>query len=246
MKASSESGLCATRIVRVVMDVYRSPFTIVRLAFELLQYRRMIQVLHALRSLLRVEVSQEVAFGPGTQPGVIRKITDLASDDIGKQVSGRLCQDRVREGGRGGCILNLELEHGGMVACVDVDYVQLAIRAQRHWCEPLDLRRIPPFRRLHDSVEQAIEPLPRCHAADVWCGSAAAVLTGRRSGARTRIRHIGSRYGCRAGHPVGDAANQQQAECPRTKPHPSLGRSPRGARPVTSRLTAAVTETGLG
>ena len=48
-----------------------------------------------------------------------------------------------------------------MIPGVDVGRVELAVGAERHRQEALDLHRVALVGRLHDTIEEPVESLPR-------------------------------------------------------------------------------------
>ncbi len=167
MKASSESGLWATRMVRggalgFLKNGERGTVSGKRgFPLELLDGRLVLQVLDSLGPHLRVVVRQEVAPRAGAARRCRSEAGRLAPHHVTEQVGRDRGEDGIGQGQRAGSVAALQMEHRRMISGVDVDRVELGVGPERHRQEALNLRRVALVGRLHDTVEEAVESLAR-------------------------------------------------------------------------------------
>src|SRR4051812_31395436 len=154
MKASSESGLWATWMVLAMK-------LLLRLFLKLVQRGLVFQILDPLRRRFRSIVGEKVSLRLGLSRRVVLQPRDGSSNQIAEQMTGRLSEDRIRQGQRRRKVSHLQVQHGGVIAGIGITAVQLLVSAQRHRREALHLNGIAPFGGLHDPVEEPVEALLR-------------------------------------------------------------------------------------
>jgi hypothetical protein len=211
----------------------------------------MLPVLHPARPHLGVVVGQEVAAGTAGGAGVALDVGGIAADEKAEQVARGSGQDGVRQGKRAGRVAHLEAKHGRMIAGVRIGRVELGVGAERHGGEPQHLRAVARLRRLHDPVEEPVEPLPRCHLTDVRRrpgrerALAAELLRASPSG----VGHVGRHGRGRVPDPKRDGGEECHAQHARHEPRVALTGRERGTRLVcgsgSGGPSTAVTESRL-
>src|SRR5688572_23810486 len=119
-------------------------------------------------------MGQEITSSPSQLRRISPELGYLAPHYVSEEVRRRLRLNRVRQRVSRGEVSYLEVEHRSVVAGVGVSRFELLVGSQRHRGKPLHFGRVLPTSRLHDAVEQPVEPLLRRHGTDVGrtaCGT---------------------------------------------------------------------------
>src|SRR5690348_3803513 len=126
MNASSASGLCASRIVRVGLAALpgggatRLPSgDLGRLLVKRVEVLPVLGVLGALLGAFAFLGAQEVAVGAERAGGVALQLQRVGPEHETEQVGGGYVADRVRLGQRRGGVSARQLEHTDVIAGVD-------------------------------------------------------------------------------------------------------------------------------
>src|SRR5262249_38908788 len=167
MKASSESGLWATRMVWT-MSLPRAHAG-GRADPEVIEDGLVLLVFGLCGAELCVVMREEVPVTFREGRSIVASVGHFSTQHVREEMSRRSGLDRVGEGERGGQVTHGQMDQRGVKPQVAVHTVEHGVGAERHRGKLLDRDRIAFLAGAHHPVEEPIEAFPWRHLADIRC-----------------------------------------------------------------------------